>query len=116
PPHDSAALTSRNRIAPADADMPVIEWASPYRFVARASHKRVIAWAAFETVVPAAPDESVVADTAEQRELARDHATAVDDVVAGSRIHDGIDFEVSEGDAIVAAQGVHAHARTCGKP
>src|SRR5207247_10825106 len=114
PHHDVVALTARERIVPDAADEPVIAGAAHERVVARAAHESVIARAALEPVVAAAPDEGVVGGPAEKRELACDDATAVDDVVAGPGVHDGVGFQIPERDAIVAAEGIHAHARTGG--
>src|SRR5207247_9187193 len=114
PPHAAVAPPARDRIAPDAADEPVIAGAAHERAVARAAHASVIARAALEPVVAAAPDEGVVGGPAEKRELACDDATAVDDVVAGPGVHDGVDVQVPERDAIVAAEGIHAHARTGG--
>src|SRR5207244_9559635 len=115
-PHpDVVALTARDRIVPDAADEPVSAGAAHERVVARAAHESVIARAALEPVVAAAPDEGVVAGASEKRELACGDAAAVDDVVAGSGIHDGVGFQISERDAIVATEGVHAHVRAGGK-
>src|SRR5206468_12461236 len=85
------------------------------RAVAPPANDSVIARAAPDPSVASAPVEGVVAGPAEKRELACDDASAVDDVVAGPGAHDGVDVQVPERDAIVAAEGVHTHVRAGGK-
>src|SRR5882724_10383780 len=115
PRHDVGAVTARDRIVADPTREAVVAVTAEDRVLAGPALEGIVARTAFEPVVAATTDEHVVAGTAEKRQLPGRDTAAVDDVVAGSTIHAGVGLAISERDAIVAAEGVHAHVRPRGE-